>query len=791
MKELFKVLKDHKNPFMEELVSSSYQYCFRDEFESFVGDADSVDLDECGTENVVRVCLVNPSFYSSLSWALKKLQDAKLVIDQFGFQLDGSAVPRESEIVDEQARLSDKLTVLVNDIGITMKRLGYALYGGKVYKKCDKAKYTYSYKCEVEAFVNSLAANESFKARLLKDMKKVIDILANPHCEVIRPLCVDYNLIEVNDGKCWSIRERRFLENAIADKDIGYVTPRAFSSYDPTREPEPKYFKDILENSLTEAEIEEFCEDFLRLLNYNQKKHKDKVPCLIGAANSGKTSLFQPILGLVHHGNIATITKQRVFNKAMINQFTEVIFVDEASPSTLDIDDWKILTQGGYTVCDIKYQTAKSFINRCPMLLTAQQKLEFGPEDQAAMDRRLKNYVFKSLPYPKKKAAEWLRKHSMDCKVWASTKARTTTDQEESSDSSLGEEQIGDGVLKDEEKDALRTLPLAEVWTDTVDETGETTGTTADAGSDNTVASDDDQCIRNLRRALGQSSTGSLRHRQIASILHTRVREKEDENRRRRELHKARRSFLTERGVSSEIAELLPEDPNAAMPSQIQRQLQKHCDEQVAHQEQERREKARRAFEGTWIRATEVELKNCCDKYQSSSDPTVRTNVKEWMKVLCDKLKRHHESFGTFNTAEAVQERIKVCTALGLLREEQQHLVTSVAERLPVLLRPVLSSDNEGVNQHAYETDEECSIFITQQCNDAHETEEVESIFITPLSSTSGASTPHSSFDDCAVSAALLRASTTNKKKRKRQSNSQRVPKKSQNVLTKYFTSQK
>ena len=138
MKELFKVLKDHKNPFMEELVSSSYQYYFRDEFESFVGD----DLDECGTENVVGIFLVDPSFHSSFSWALRKLQDVKLVIDQFGFQLDSSAVPREYGIVDEQARLSDKLTVLVNDIGIAMKRLGYALYGGKVYKKCDKAKYT-------------------------------------------------------------------------------------------------------------------------------------------------------------------------------------------------------------------------------------------------------------------------------------------------------------------------------------------------------------------------------------------------------------------------------------------------------------------------------------------------------------------------------------------------------------------------------------------------------------------------------------------------------------------------
>ena len=87
---------------------------------------------------------------------------------------------------------------------------------------------------------------------------------------------------------------------------------------------------------------------------------------------------------------MATITKQRVFNKAMINRFTEVIFIDEACPSTLDIDDWKILTQGGHTACDVKYKTAKSFINRCPMLLTAQKKLEFRPEDQPAMGRRLR-----------------------------------------------------------------------------------------------------------------------------------------------------------------------------------------------------------------------------------------------------------------------------------------------------------------------------------------------------------------------------------------------------------------
>ena len=103
-KNLALVLKDHKNPFIEDLVNTSYQYCFWDELESFVDDSASVDLDECGTENVVRVWLVNPSFHSNLLCALrKKLQDAKLVINQFGFQLDAyvTGIQRGSETIEK------------------------------------------------------------------------------------------------------------------------------------------------------------------------------------------------------------------------------------------------------------------------------------------------------------------------------------------------------------------------------------------------------------------------------------------------------------------------------------------------------------------------------------------------------------------------------------------------------------------------------------------------------------------------------------------------------------------
>ena len=66
--------------------------------------------------------------------------------------------------------------------------------------------------------------------------------------------------------------------------------------------------------------------------------------------------------------------------------------------------------------------------------MTAQQKLQFKEEDQQAMDRRLRYYFFKRLSSPKKKAAQWLRKHPIECVVWAASKARVDTDEEESSD---------------------------------------------------------------------------------------------------------------------------------------------------------------------------------------------------------------------------------------------------------------------------------------------------------------------------------------------------------------------
>ena len=108
----------------------------------------------------------------------------------------------------------------------------------------------------------------------------------------------------------------------------------------------------------------------------------------------------------------------------MIDDQTEVIFIDEATVNIMDMDDWKLLTQGGWTAHDRKFSTARGFNNRCPMLITCQTELKFSKEDQPAMDARLNVYKFKSLSNKDPQAFQWLKTHPVECIVWAIEHAR-------------------------------------------------------------------------------------------------------------------------------------------------------------------------------------------------------------------------------------------------------------------------------------------------------------------------------------------------------------------------------
>ena len=64
-------------------------------------------------------------------------------------------------------------------------------------------------------------------------MRKVIELLSDPHCELFQPLVIDYDLIEVNDGVCWQVKNQSFVESPIEERQVGKLSPRAFCVYNP------------------------------------------------------------------------------------------------------------------------------------------------------------------------------------------------------------------------------------------------------------------------------------------------------------------------------------------------------------------------------------------------------------------------------------------------------------------------------------------------------------------------------------------------------------------------------
>jgi len=284
-------VKDHNNSFLQRKVDLSFESCL-DNLQSQVLEEPVASIQGC--ERVVRLQAVCPVFASELqSRAIPALVRAGLQFDVFGLQ---SVSPPENQPVGKVLAASPVVVVL-NEIERAMSKLGYALHRGEVFKKNSAAKFTFEHACTVKKFLSVLASNDQLKDRIVTHFSKLESVLADPECEFTSQLKINYDLIEVSDGWFFSASKREFVQNAI--REVGKESPRAFVEYDHTKTPDAKYFKEILENSLSPSDTSHFCEYFLRLLNYGIKQHKEKVMCLIGGPNSGKTSLFTPMTRII------------------------------------------------------------------------------------------------------------------------------------------------------------------------------------------------------------------------------------------------------------------------------------------------------------------------------------------------------------------------------------------------------------------------------------------------------------------------------------------------------------
>lgn len=171
--------------------------------------------------------------------------------------------------------------------------------------------------------------------------------------------------------------------------------------------------------------------------------------------------------------------------------------------------------------------------------------------------------------------------------------------------------------------------------------------------------------------------------------------------------------------MSSQNAELLPEDSNEPTPSPIARDLERFACARTVAKQDTRCQAAQKAFEGAWLKETEKELQDCVRRLHSTQHPSTRHSLEAYREVLEDKLKNHHKNLGTLGSKEALEERRHTCVSLGLLDRGQQHLVKCVFEALPTKeelgVLPTGSQQKEGGTQAraASESDDERNLFIT------------------------------------------------------------------------------
>ena len=134
-----------------------------------------------------------------------------------------------------------------------------------------------------------------------------------------------------------------------------------------------------------------------------------------------------------------------------------------------------------------------------------------------------------------------------------------------------------------------------------------------------------------LRDLLEKTQPGCLRHRHLTKMMRKEEHKKRDEERSRAERRRKREVFLRSRGVSNANLSLLTDDLDDPTPSPIARDLVRYDQAQVAAEEQARREAAREAFQGTWLRSTEKDLKRCCERYQASDDSSESSTLKTYI----------------------------------------------------------------------------------------------------------------------------------------------------------------
>ena len=294
----------------------------------------------------------------------------------------------------------------------------HVLYSGKVFAKPDGARFTFIEMMDTETYLHKLMASPSIREGILRNLEKLDRLMNNPAGDLFPQLQLNLDLIEVLDGKCLRISQRKFIDIPFTQQDFRNKSPRTYIPFDSTLEPDAKFFEEGILNSLPDPETRvNFLNKFYQCLMAGKMPNKVRKLVLHGPKDSGETSWINVLLGIIAMTDVASITQERQFAAAMIEEHTQLVMLDEWSEYTLQSDMAKSVLQGEFMVKSVKHKTAKCIENKAPFYVTTNQLPNIGSED-INVQRRIVCFKTPSLQNPFTNADKWMKADCMHCIAW-------------------------------------------------------------------------------------------------------------------------------------------------------------------------------------------------------------------------------------------------------------------------------------------------------------------------------------------------------------------------------------
>ena len=123
---------------------------------------------------------------------------------------------------------------------------------------------------------------------------------------------------------------RAFVACPFDETDFGVKSPRCYQDFDTSRECDGGYFATSVCNSFPlMVERVNFVNKFYQCLLCHQLPHKVRKLVVVGPCDSGKSSWANILMALIPQSKVAILTKEQSFGTSMIEDDTQLLYVDE------------------------------------------------------------------------------------------------------------------------------------------------------------------------------------------------------------------------------------------------------------------------------------------------------------------------------------------------------------------------------------------------------------------------------------------------------------------------------